>query len=607
MLPFRLPRILDSTDNNAKQTAKEQHVRKNLHILESGRFANQCNLAKSGQKAMQKLLTYSPVRQLRWLKNLLLLACGMLTVSPLTAQVLESRFLRETQLLQNTPLSSIDTALLFGGMRSSPTTSLSLPLSSQALAPPNYTVSAGDGIFIGIASQTYTSYQLTVTPEGKLIIPRIGEVSVHSLTLAQLKERLKEKFSTVYRRAEVSVALLSLRTFEVEVLGETLYPTKVRVTAAERVSDAIAKSGVVLKTAALRQVKLKRTDPDTTLILDLLPYYKILDARSNLYLKEGDAIFLTRRIDSVSILGEVKYPGNYEYLPSDSLYRMLELAGGTLETAYLDSVEIIRFSDDKLSRKSLYVNLSGYPKESNVALRRGDIVMVRRIPKIFPEETVEVRGEFRFPGVYRIEPKKTRLRDIIQLAGGLTEKASLEEAVVIRSSAARFIDPRVFASDNPEDDDAQYLKARLRERAGRMSVNIKALVLENAESENILLEPNDIIEVPRFRNYVNVIGRVIEPGNIEYQSNLTVKDYIRLAGGFGKRADEGRVSVIKPNTGDVIEASKVKTLEPGDTILVPELPRKPWLQAAWEIVRDGIVVIGSIATTVLVVLSIIRG
>ncbi len=556
---------------------------------------------------MQRLLTYSPAGQLRWIKNLLLLAFGMLTVSPLTAQVPDSRFPLNTQFLQNTPLPSIDTALLFGGIRSSPTTSLTLPLTSQVLAPPNYTVSAGDGIFIGIYSQTYTSYQLTVTPEGKLIIPRLGDVKVQGLTLPQLKERLKEKFSRVYRRAEVSVALLSLRTFEVEVLGETLYPTKVRVSAAERVSDAIAKSGVVLKTASLRQVKLKRTDPDTTLILDLLPYYKILDARDNHHLKEGDAILLTRRIDSISVLGEVKYPGSYEYLPNDSLYRMLQLAGGTLETAYLDSVEIIRFSDDRLSRKSLYVNLSGYPREASVALQRGDIVMVRRIPKIFPEETVEARGEFKFPGVYRVEPKKTRLRDIIQMAGGLTEKASLEEAVVIRNSAVRFIDPRVFASDNPEDDDAQYLKARLRERPGKMSVNIKALILENAESENILLEPNDIIEVPRFRNYINVIGRVIEPGNIEYQSNLTVKDYIRLAGGFGKRADEGRVSVIKPNTGDVIEASKVKTLEPGDTILVPELPRKPWLQAAWEIVRDGIVVIGSIATTVLVILSIVRG
>ncbi len=533
--------------------------------------------------------------------------CIMLVVSPLAAQVPDSRFPLNSQFLQNAPLPSIDTVLLFGGMRSSPTTSPTLPLTSQVLAPPNYTVSAGDGIFIGIYSQTYTSYQLTVTPEGKLIIPRLGDVEVQGLTLPQLKERLKEKFSRVYRRAEVSVALLSLRTFEVEVLGETLYPAKVRVSAAERVSDAIAKSGVVLKTAALRQVKLKRTDPDTTLILDLLPYYKILDARDNHHLKEGDAILLTRRIDSVSVLGEVKYPGSYEYLPSDSLYRMLQLAGGTLETAYLDSVEIIRFSDDRLSRKSLYVNLSGYPREANVALQRGDIVVVRRIPKIFPEETVEARGEFKFPGVYRIEPKKTRLRDIILLAGGLTEKASLEEATVIRNSAVRFIDPRVFASDNPEDDDAQYLKARLRERPGKMSVSIKALILENAESENILLEPNDIIEVPRFRNYVNVIGRVIEPGNIEYRSNLTVKDYIRLAGGFGKRADEGRVSVIKPNTGDVIEASKVKILEPGDTILVPELPRKPWLQAAWEIVRDGIVVIGSIATTVLVILSIVRG
>lgn len=529
---------------------------------------------------------------------ILLMLLGMIAPLPmLYAQFPDSRFSGQSRLMVP------DTLLLFESMRPAPA-----PIGiSQQLAPPNYTLSAGDGVFIGITSQTYTSYQLTVTPEGKLIIPRVGEVLALHLTLPELRERLATMLSKTYRRAEVSVALLSLRSFEVEVLGETLYPIKVKVSAAERVSDAIAKSNVVLKTASLRQIKLKRAYPDTTLSLDLLPYYRLLDARENLYLREGDAIFLTRRTDSVTISGEVKYPGSYEFLPSDSLYQLLNFAGGVLESAYLDSVEIIRFSEDKLSRKSLYVNLRGFPQSANVPLQRGDFVVVRRIPKIFPEETVEVRGEVKFPGIYRIEPKKTRLYDIIQAAGGFTDKASLEEAVLIRPSASRFFDPRSFTSDNPEDIDAQYLKAKLRERQGGMSVNFKKLMQGKAESENVLLEPNDIIEVPKFRNYINVIGRVIEPGNIEYQSGLSVRDYIRLAGGFGKQADEGRVVVIKPNTGDVLEAGKVAQLEPGDTILVPELPRKPWLQSAWEIFRDGILVIGNIATTVLVILSIVRG
>lgn len=513
----------------------------------------------------------------------------------LEAQTLEPLLLRPTS------NAALDTALLFGTVRSVPT------VASHTLVPPDYTVSAGDGLFVGITSQTYTAYQLTVTPEGKLILPRIGELDVKHLTLPELKARLTEMLRKTYRNPVVSVALTSLRTFDVEILGETLYPTKVRVTAAERVSDALVKSNVVLKTASLRYITLRRTSADTTLHLDLLPYYRLLETRNNPYLKEGDVIFLTRRTDSITVMGEVRYQGSYEFHPSDSLYRALAFAGGVLESAYLDSVEIIRYADDKLSRKSLFVNLKGYLPSCNIPLQRGDIVVVRRIPKIFPEETVELRGEFRFPGIYRIEPKKTRLLDIIQAAGGFTENASLEEAAVIRLQSTRILDPKAFASDNPDDDDAQYLKARARERPGKMSVNFKALTQGQAETENIFLEPNDIIEVPRFQNYVNVIGRVIEPGNVEYQPNLTVRDYIALAGGFGKRADEGRITVIKPNTGDVLEASKVKVVEPGDTILVPELPRKTWLQSTWEIVRDGIVVVGSIATTTLVILSIIRG
>ncbi|MDW8464785.1 MAG: SLBB domain-containing protein [Chloroherpetonaceae bacterium] len=519
----------------------------------------------------------------------------LLLFSCLQAQTLEP------QLWPRTPTATLDTALLFGAVRSTPA------VASQALAPPNYTVNAGDGLFIGIYSQTYTSYQLTVTPEGKIILPRVGELEVKNLTIPELKARLTAMLSKTYKRAEVSVALVSLRSFEVEILGETLYPTKVRVSAAERISDALAKSGVVLRTASLRQITLRRSNPDTTMQLDLLPYYRLLETRDNHYLREGDVIFLTRRVDSIRVVGEVRYPGSYEFHPSDSLYRAIAFAGGVLESAYLDSVEIIRYTDDRLSRKSLFVSIKGFPSNANVPLQRGDIVVVRRIPKIFPEETVELRGEVRFPGIYRIEPKKTRLLDVIQAAGGFTKEASLEEAAIIRPSAARTLDPKAFVSDNPDDDDAQYLKARMRERPGKMSVNFKTLMQEKVESENIVLEPNDIIEVPRFQNYINVIGRVIEPGNVEYQPNLTIKDYIALAGGLGKRADEGRISVIKPNTGDVIEASKVKVIEPGDTILVPELPRKTWLQSAWEIFRDGVVVIGSIATTTLVILTIIRG
>ncbi|MFN3387264.1 MAG: polysaccharide biosynthesis/export family protein, partial [Candidatus Thermochlorobacter sp.] len=173
--------------------------------------------------------------------SLLILLPGMIAhQTMLYAQLPDSRPSEQSRLML------LDTLLLFESMRPAP-----IPVvAAHQLAPPNYTLSAGDVVFIGITSQTYTSYQLTITPEGKLIIPRVGEVLALHLTLPELRERVATMLSKTYRRAEVSVALLSLRTFEVEVLGETLYPTKVKVSAAERVSDAIAKSNVVLKTAS---------------------------------------------------------------------------------------------------------------------------------------------------------------------------------------------------------------------------------------------------------------------------------------------------------------------------------------------------------------------
>ncbi len=477
---------------------------------------------------------------------------------------------------------------------------------SQVLAPPDYKLGPGDGLLLTIFSQLYTSYQLTVTPEGKVIIPRIGEVLALGATLKELRERLVKTLAKVYRSADVSVSLLSLRSFDVELLGEVSAPTKVRVSAAERVSDAVMKSQTLLKSASYRRVQVKRRQPDTTVVADVFRYFRLAEQSGNPYLKDGDALFFLKRTDSVTITGEVIYPDVYEVLPNDSLYALIKLAGGVRETAYLDSIEIIRFNDDKLSSRSIYLNIKNFPPEKNIPVQRGDFIVIRRVPKIFPEETVTLTGEVRYPGVYRITPKQTRLRDVIALAGGFTDKASLEEASVIRPLTTQNFDPRLYASENPQDDDAQYAKARSRERKGKMSANFKDLFLFGKESENIFLEPGDAIDVPKFKNYVNVIGRVIEPGNVEYEKNLTVRDYIARAGGFGRRADEGKISVIKPNTGDVIEASKVTQLEPGDTILVPELPQRPWIETAFTFFRDGVTVIGAIATTIFVILSISR-
>jgi protein involved in polysaccharide export with SLBB domain len=343
--------------------------------------------------------------------------------------------------------------------------------------PKNYIVGAGDVLLIAIFSQTYTTYQLPVTPSGTLIIPRLKEIPVQGLTINQVQERLTREFSKVYRAAEVSVSLISLRNFYVDIVGEVSVPTRLLVNAATRVSDVISQSPI-LQNASLRQVRLKRSNPDTLMMLDVFRYYRLLDNSDNPYLQENDIIQVSKQTKGVTIYGEVKYPSSYEFVEGDSLYTLFKLAGGLLESAILDSVDIIRYFPNQLSTYTFSVNVRNFPSSSNIPLQDGDRVQVRRIPLWRPDETVLVEGRVKVPGYYRIEKGRTRLRDVIERAGGFLELASLEEATLVRPKAIRKdVDLTTIKQIDLEDPEYQYAIARQREDPkGRITVDFKKLI-----------------------------------------------------------------------------------------------------------------------------------
>lgn len=501
--------------------------------------------------------------------------------------------------------SSLPSNLMFGNPSRTTTSANANQLPLPNAIPKNYIVGAGDVLLIAIFSQTYTTYQLPVTPSGTLIIPRLKEIPVQGLSIDKVQALLSREFAKVYRAADVTVSLISLRNFYVDIVGEVSVPTRLLVNAATRVSDVISQSPI-LQNASLRQVRLKRFNPDTMMTLDVFRYYRLLDNSDNPYLQENDVIQVSKQTKSVTIYGEVKYQGSYEFVEGDSLYTLLKLAGGLLESAILDSIDIIRYFPDQLHTYTLSVNVRGFPPESNIPLQDGDRVQVRRIPLWRPDETVLVQGRVRKPGYYRIEKGKTRLRDIIEQAGGFLELASLEEATLIRPKAIRKeVDLTTIKQVDLDDPEYQYAIARQREEPkGKITVDFKKLFLQNDDSQNIILEEGDIIDIPLFRNYVNVIGRVVRPGNIDYVKGEGVEYYIQKAGGFTERAMKGDIKILKPNSGDLLDADDVEEIEPSDVILVQEKPKSQFWTRSWEFFRDFITIAGGIATTILLIRNI---
>ena len=152
------------------------------------------------------------------------------------------------------------------------------------------------------------------------------------------------------------------------------------------------------------------------------------------------------------------------------------------------------------------------------------------------------------------------------------------------------------------DDEYAYFKAKSRERAGRVVVDFNDLLVNGNKNEDVILYQGDRISVPEKKNYITLLGQVVNPGNIEFNPDYKVDDYINLAGGFGWRALENDVIVIKALTGEWIDAGDVESLKPGDTIWIPEDPPPPKF---WDVFMDALAITAQLATVIVAVTAII--
>ena len=261
-------------------------------------------------------------------------------------------------------------------------------------------------------------------------------------------------------------------------------------------------------------------------------------------------------------------------------------------SAQLDSIEIARFGDeDPINAKRFTLS---YAQASEEPLHDGDVITIKGLGQYRTPHVVAIDGEIQFPGRYPIEIGQTRLRDILQRAGGILPTGSLEEAIVLRRTGVGSWenDPeyvmldRMHIGDDKRvtDDQYNYFMAKTRQ-LGRsvMVVNFKDLLVKNDESQNIIMRENDSIFIPRARGFVSVIGSVNIPGNVNYVDGSTYDDYIARAGGYTSSADKSSVRVINSKTSSYIDPRNGHyEIGPGDTIVIP--PERPSFWQNFQIV-----------------------
>jgi len=500
----------------------------------------------------------------------------------------------------------------------------------EVLESGKYLVGPGDGFLI-YSPGMVTPYYGLVLAEGGLFIPQVGIVKVGGLNLRQTRVVVEEAFAGVFKQGDIDIELSRPRTFTVTIIGAVADPGLKLATGIERVSELISRVGG-MGSSTRRNIRLIKRDSVDVLVeaqikemfrkgdirelaeisqrIDLNYYGLTGDSRYNPFVEDSDFIVVPRSEGKVTVQGAVQNPGSFEFVRGDRISDMLVFAQGIAPNIDLDHVELFRYREDNKNMDELSVDLRGVLAKdpaADLALQSGDILVLRVVKGFRGQSTVTITGEVHHPGAYVISQEGTSLRDLVAKAGGFTKEASLSEVRIIRPpSYVELTDlefERISAipvGDRKEEDD-QYFIMKTRERRGEMIVDVESLYYKEEDSENITLEPGDVIHIPPVRRIVHVSGQAADPGMVLYDSTFTVLDYINKAGGPGWRASKD-VLVIKARTGERKRIADVERVEPGDRIWIKETPERDF----WLLFTQTMGVVGQVSTVILLFVTLTK-
>lgn len=298
-----------------------------------------------------------------------------------------------------------------------------------------------------------------------------------------------------------------------------------------------------------------------------------------------------------SVSGEVKVPGDYPRAENADVASLIAAAGGLTQSAYLNRAELTRavLASDKngIEAQNIAVNLSQvFAGETSLALQDRDRLNVFPVPDWNIERTIELRGEVRFPGRYTIQ-RGEMLSSVIQRAGGLNRNAFMQGAIYtredikereriqikkladqLRADIATKSLSQVEGATPAQDALLMIDQLEKQQPVGRLVLDLPS-ILAGMPDYDVQVQDGDLFYVPRNDNTISIVGEVQHASSHRYQKDLSFEEYLKLAGGTRKRADEERIYVIKADGSVMLPESNgwfavAQTgLEPGDTIVVP--------------------------------------
>ena len=473
------------------------------------------------------------------------------------------------------------------------------------LVPADYVVAPGDEVLVTLWGSVDADLHLIVDRGGRISIPRVGPVQVSGVRAGDLPDVVSRRVAQMFKNFQISVTLGQLRGIRIFVTGFVVKPGTYTVGSLSTVVAALMRAGGPAAAGSFRNVELRRGGQ----VLSSFDLYDLLvkgDRSADKIVQAGDVVHVGPVGVQVGFVGSVNKPTILELKSGESVADALRIAGGFSAVADRTRLSIERLQDRSAARVA-QLNLPGdlaQPLNHGDVLRAFSAVDIA-LPTQRQSKRVRVEGEVLRPSTY-VLPEGSSITDALNAAGGFTRNAyvfatdfsrqsvqlsqqenydralrDFETDAARNSSLRRSAMPGDLASDAAQSAALSRLLERLRAQrpTGRI---VLQMPVDSTELPDLAVEDGDRLFVPSRTVTVGIFGSVFNAASYLYQPGRTLQDFLRLAGGTTKGADESSIFVVRAN-GQVISNRQTTTwlgrssgsiystvAEPGDTVFVPE-------------------------------------
>lgn len=462
----------------------------------------------------------------------------------------------------------------------------------ESLIDPNHVMQPGDTVRVTLWGTVNQDQELTVDPQGNVVVPGVGPVRLAGVTASQAPRVIEAASRRVYSSGvQIYATATSAATVQILVTGPVARPGAYDGASDDALILYLQRAGGIdAGRGSYRRVRIVRAG-ETVGVADLYEFLREGSAPS-ISFRQGDAIVVEEQGATVAVTGDVRAAYSFELLgqtgSGSEIMRYARPRPGATHAAVVGVRDGRPFSAYlTLSEFAGYVLMDGDRVQFETDVRAADVL-------------VRVEGAHDGASVFSL-PRGTTVGAVLQQAMispdadidaihirrdsvRQIQKALLDESLNRLERTVLLAPTRTSSEAAARASQAQFASQFI--ASARQVEPLGILALSGRDPNAVLLETGDVIVIPKRSQVVSISGEVLAPQSVLATETRSVRDYVDVAGGFGPRADRRRVLVFRQD-GQLRTGGRVY---PGDRVLVLSKPESTLIP-----------LIGDIATTILAV------